>query len=740
MDTSERLNQYRDIFADSSPLLTVRSPGRVNLIGEHTDYNDGFVLPMAMSQAMHVIAGQADNQSVKVYSTAFEQTAEFPADNPGGPDDYPDEPAWMKYVRGVAALLTEKGIKLRGCRLLIDSEVPIGGGVSSSAALEVGAAMALLGAAMSSLEGIELALLAQKAEHEYAHSPCGIMDQFICVLGKAEQALLLDCRTQKYDYVPLPMINAELVVMNTQVKHSIGGSEYPVRQQQCRDGLAVLQADNPRVNALRDADSKILEAHKTKMDETVYRRCRHVITENERTRQASDALKKQDLAAFGRLMYQSHHSLRDDYEVSCPELDRLVDIASGITGVYGARMTGGGFGGCAIALTHRDAVDPLKTAIAEKYDGQFEKPAIVYPTSPSNEPPFSPSPGAYENKNMSGPAINEIIAAVHAGRHLSRQQTREIFELIMTGQMSPESMANFLTALARKGETADEIAGAADVMNDKVSRVRCALECIDTCGTGGDGISTFNVSTTAAIIAAAAGATVAKHGNRTSTRVSGSAEASAQLGINLEADIPVLERCLEQFRIAFLYAPNLHPAMKHAGPVRKKLAIRTIFNLLGPLTNPAGAKRQVLGTSRPDLVRTLGQVMAAREATFVWVVHGEDGLCDLTITGNTQITQVHHGKVTAFEVHPRDVGFEPAPLEELLVESPHTSAMVIKEILEQKETGARRRHALLNAAAALVVAEKAESLSIGVEMATDAVDSGRALQTLQHLVQVSNTR
>jgi galactokinase len=384
MNISERLQQYREIFTDNTPLVSVRSPGRVNLIGEHTDYNDGFVLPMAMTQAMHVIAGQADDQTVKAYSTAFGQTAEFLANQPGSPDDYPDEPEWMKYVRGVAALLVEKGIELKGCRLLIDSEVPIGGGVSSSAALEVGSAMALLGVSMSALDGIELALLAQKAEHEYAHSPCGIMDQFICVLGKTEQALLLDCRTQKYDYVPLPMTDMELVVMNTQVKHSIGGSEYPVRQQQCRDGLAVFKEASPRVKALRDVNSRMLEEHKARMDEITYRRCRHVITENERTQQAAESLQKKDLATFGQLLYQSHDSLRDDYEVSCPELDRLVKIASQVDGVYGARMTGGGFGGCAIALVKQDAVETLKTAIADQYDGQFEKPAIVYTTYPSS--------------------------------------------------------------------------------------------------------------------------------------------------------------------------------------------------------------------------------------------------------------------------------------------------------------------------------------------------------------------
>lgn len=333
--------------------------------------------------------------------------------------------------------------------------------------------------------------------------------------------------------------------------------------------------------------------------------------------------------------------------------------------------------------------------------------------------------------------IAQVTSTIRAGQDLSREQSREVFEAIMTGQVEPEPMGAFLKALAQKGETVDEITGAADVMNEKVMRVQCEADCIDTCGTGGDGISTFNVSTMAAIIAAAAGAVVAKHGNRTNTRVSGSAEVIAELGVNLDAPVPVLERSLRECGLAFLYAPNLHPAMKYAGPVRKKLGIRTIFNLLGPLTNPASAKRQVLGTSQPELTEKLASVLATRNATLAWVVHGHDGLCDLTITGPTRVTEVREGNIRTFEVHPKDVGFDTAPLDSLIVDSPQASASAVRAILSGGEQGPRRQHALLNAGAALVVAGMADDLRKGVDMAGKTLDAGMAAAKLQELVELS---
>lgn len=379
VNTGELKDLHARLYPGSAPRVAVRAPGRVNLIGEHTDYNDGCVLPIAMSQALYVTASPSPDGRIAVHSNAFNETVEFPADNPGSPCD----PAWANYVRGVAAMLIRQGIPLKPCRLAIHSDVPLGAGVSSSAALEVGSALALLAMAEQRIEAIPLALLARQAEHEYAHSPCGIMDQFICVLGKARHALMLDCRSQTYEQIPLPFENTTLVIMNTQVKHAIGSSQYPVRQKQCREGLTILQRSDPRLIALRDAHMGMLLQHRSRMDEVVFRRCRHVITEIARVPLAAEAMKAGDAATFGRLMFESHQSLKDDYEVSCTELDTLVDIARQVPGVYGARMTGGGFGGCAIALIDSGSEHALRAAVKNKYDTRFEQPAIVYTTTAS---------------------------------------------------------------------------------------------------------------------------------------------------------------------------------------------------------------------------------------------------------------------------------------------------------------------------------------------------------------------
>jgi galactokinase len=371
----EAIVRFRQLYPGITPAFHVRAPGRVNLIGEHTDYNDGFVLPIAMTQALHVIAGPADDGRIVARSTAFDNEVAFDVNDPGPPGPH----GWDAYVRGVAAMLIRDGIRLSPGRLLIHSEVPIGGGVSSSAALELGTATALLSLAGRTMDPVPLALLGRRAEHEYAHSPCGIMDQFISALGREDHALLLDCRSQKYEHIPLPT-DATLVVMDTQVKHNLGASEYPLRQQQCRDGLAFLRQFVPQAEALRDITPAQFEEYCDGIDELQGRRCRHVIYEIDRTLEAADALRAGDLAAFGRLMYDSHASLRDDYEVSCPELDALVEIAGTVDGVYGARMTGGGFGGCAIALVRPDAERKLQEAVAARFNGRFEKPAIVYTT------------------------------------------------------------------------------------------------------------------------------------------------------------------------------------------------------------------------------------------------------------------------------------------------------------------------------------------------------------------------
>lgn len=382
VNTSDLINRFQQAFSGLAPSVAVRAPGRVNLIGEHTDYNNGYVLPVAMSQSLYVVAAPAEDEAIEIRSTAFEQPARFPAADPGEPDA-PGLPAWSNYPRGVAALLAKRGIRLRPGKLLVHSEVPIGGGVSSSAALEVGSGLALLALAGQTMDPVELALLCQQAEHQYAHSPCGIMDQFICALGKEYYALLLDCRSREFEHIPVPFDNAVLLVMNTQVKHEIGGGEYGIRRKQCEQAVEILKARYPQVQSLRDVKPPMLFSQRQAMDPLIFRRAQHVVTEIQRTVEAADALRHGRLADFGALMFDSHASLRDDYEVSCAELDALVAIAREVQGVYGARMTGGGFGGCAIALVEPAAMDALQSAIQSDYNTRFEKPAVVYPTAAS---------------------------------------------------------------------------------------------------------------------------------------------------------------------------------------------------------------------------------------------------------------------------------------------------------------------------------------------------------------------
>lgn len=333
--------------------------------------------------------------------------------------------------------------------------------------------------------------------------------------------------------------------------------------------------------------------------------------------------------------------------------------------------------------------------------------------------------------------MQSFVRHIVQGRHLTRSESREAFEKIMSGQSSEVEIAALLVAMACRGQDVEELVGAAEVMRQKVVAVRCeAPDAIDTCGTGGDGISTFNVSTASAIVAAAAGATVAKHGNRTNTRASGSAEVIEALGVNVSADVPTIERCLREARIGFLFATQLHPAMKYAAPVRRMLGIPTIFNLLGPLTNPAGVQRQVMGVSRSDQTEKIARVLAELGIRHAMVVHGSDGLCDLTLTGPSRITEVRAEGIRTYTVKPEEVGLPRVPLDALRVDSPSASAAAIREVLAGK-TGPRRDMVLLNASAALVVSGRAKDLVEGVSQAAKAIDAGAAAATLQRWADVS---
>lgn len=325
--------------------------------------------------------------------------------------------------------------------------------------------------------------------------------------------------------------------------------------------------------------------------------------------------------------------------------------------------------------------------------------------------------------------MKEIFEILVEGRDLSREQTRAVFDRIMAGELPEPTVGALLGAMRAKGESVEELVGAAEAMRAAVTPVACDADCMDTCGTGGDGHSTFNVSTTAAIVAAAAGGTVAKHGNRSTTRASGSTEVLDELGIDVAAGRETVERSLAEVGIGYLNARLLHPAMKYAAPVRKAIPVRTIFNLLGPLTNPAGARRHLLGVSRLALVDKMAEALLRLGAVRAWVVHGDDGLCDLTVTTSTTVVEIQDGCLKRHVVTPESVGLNRGSLDDLMVDSPTQSAAAIMAVLGGVK-GAMRDHALLNAGAALVVAGRAAGLGEGVALAAQAIDAGRALDTL----------
>jgi galactokinase len=356
----------------------IRAPGRVNLIGEHTDYNDGFVLPMAIEPDVRIACRARADGVVRLGSTAFAgQHAEFSVQQ----KIERAEPTWANYMRGVAAELIGAGIPLVGMDALFENTLPVGGGLSSSAAIEVGTAHALLALAGEKMDAGRIALLCQKAEHEYALVPCGIMDQMIVASGQAGHAMLLDCRDLSRKFVPIDANDLRVVIVNSMVHHELSGGEYAKRRKQCEAGVAYFKEQNPSVRALRDVTLEQVEAAKDKLDDVVFRRCRHVVTEIARTLQAAGKLAERYYDDVGELMVQSHRSLRDDYEVSVPELDFLVEQAMTVKGVYGARMTGGGFGGCIVALVQPRAVESLIGHLTHAYAEQFGKRPVAYVTT-----------------------------------------------------------------------------------------------------------------------------------------------------------------------------------------------------------------------------------------------------------------------------------------------------------------------------------------------------------------------
>jgi galactokinase len=359
----ERLKaEFQALYA--APAQVFSAPGRVNLIGEHTDYNEGFVLPMAIERRTYVAGAPNGTSHVRVKSLTLGQSFELDLENPG-----PKRRGyWLDYVEGTARALIDRGLPVVGCDLLVDSDVPTGAGVSASAALElsVGIALAILGGTPEP-DRVKLALAGQAAEHQYVGTMCGIMDQYIAAMGHEDAALLIDCRSLETRSVPIRLGDVSVLICDTRVKHELSSSEYNLRRAECLRGSNILAKSLPGVRTLRDVSVADFERLATQLPGVVRSRCRHVVTENARTLAAVDALMDGNLRAMGKLMSESHVSLRDDYQVSCEELDVAVDVASALPGVYGSRMTGGGFGGCTVTLVDNAALEGVYGAVKEAF-------------------------------------------------------------------------------------------------------------------------------------------------------------------------------------------------------------------------------------------------------------------------------------------------------------------------------------------------------------------------------------
>jgi galactokinase len=367
MDARERaIAKFREAFGAMPESIAI-APGRVNLIGEHTDYNDGFVMPIAIDRVLAVAARRRDDRIVRIVAVDFNETDEFSLDA----IEREEKGGWRNYPRGVALVATQMRLPLQGIEAVITSDIPIGAGLSSSAALEVAFAMALLKLNAVRAEPMVLALWCQRAENEFVGVRCGIMDQMAATLGKRQHALLLDCRDLSYEHVPLPE-GIAFVVADTGKPRTLAASEYNRRRHECGEAVRSLRALLGRpVQSLRDVDSDEVEALFEQLPDPVRRRARHVTTENNRVRAFAQALREGDLHRAGTLLLASHASLRDDYEVSCPELDAMVRALMSVDGVLGARLTGAGFGGACLAMVRAGAVERVLAEVPERYRAQL---------------------------------------------------------------------------------------------------------------------------------------------------------------------------------------------------------------------------------------------------------------------------------------------------------------------------------------------------------------------------------
>ena len=399
-DISSVRRKFEVIFGDV-PKFVVSAPGRVNLIGEHTDYNDGYVFPVAIDKYIHIAVRERSDRRLVLHALDVNESTELNLDSLRPVPS--NAPTWSYYLIGVASLLQESGNEIRGMDAVITGDVPIGAGLSSSAALSVSAALAFLSSSkpesslnneVSEAQKKELAALCQRVEHEFVGVNCGIMDQTISLLGRADHGLFLDCRSLEYEHVPLNLGAHCIAICNTKVKRELAASEYNKRRAECERGVDILSQSIPGISSLRDIMLTDYEKYEGKLPALTQKRCRYVIEENTRVLDAVSTLKTRNrqttenvddsLIAFGGLMNASHKGLRDDYEVSCGELDLLTDIARSIDGVIGTRMTGAGFGGCTVTIIHRDALETFHTRVITEYYKQTGIEPEIYLCNISN--------------------------------------------------------------------------------------------------------------------------------------------------------------------------------------------------------------------------------------------------------------------------------------------------------------------------------------------------------------------
>jgi len=362
------LENFELRFGDRNNIQLAMAPGRVNLIGEYTDINDGFVLPMTVDRGIYFALRKRADRRVRVASDRFDELIEYELDEFVAPEPG----SWSSYVLGVVEELRLRNLLDCGFEGVVTGDLSLGAGLSSSAALEVATAVALQQVMEFEMDPVSMVKLCQHVEHNYANVLCGIMDQFACRIGKQGHALFLDCRSLDYDNVSVALGDYRVVIVNSEVKRSLASSAYNTRRAECQEAVEHFSQFKPEVRSLRDVSAELFETHGDELSATVRRRCLHVISENQRVLDAVSALRADRLEEFGKLMTASHRSLRDDFEVSCAELDLLVRLATTTSGVLGSRMTGAGFGGCTVSLVHKDAIDELTKRLNVEYAARFD--------------------------------------------------------------------------------------------------------------------------------------------------------------------------------------------------------------------------------------------------------------------------------------------------------------------------------------------------------------------------------